>query len=80
MYWETFEIALTYPRKRGPGPDQFDLGVEPARYVSRVNELQGLRKTFWNLQDTATCVRYDPLGSHRASFVPSAHSQQIMHV
>ncbi|KAF9645657.1 hypothetical protein BDM02DRAFT_484020 [Thelephora ganbajun] len=56
-YWETFEIALTYPRKRAPDPSQLDLGIDPARYVSRVNELQGLRKTFWNLQATAACIR-----------------------
>jgi len=62
-YWETFEIALTYPRRRVPDPDQLDLGMESARYVSRVTELQGLRKTFWNLQNTtAACIRYDPLG------------------
>jgi hypothetical protein len=68
-YWETFEIALTYPRRRVPDPDQLDLpGMESARYVSRVNELQGLRKTFWNLQNTAACVRYDPLGLCGAFF------------
>ena len=65
-YWETFEIALTYPRRRVSDPDQFDLGTDSARYVSRVNELQGLRKTFWNLKTTAACIRYDPLGSCRA--------------
>ena len=62
-YWETFEIALTYPRRRTEAdPNQFDLGMEPARHVSRMNELQGLRKTFWNLKTTAACVRYDMLG------------------
>lgn len=61
-YWETFEIALTYPRKRVPDPGPFDLGMETARNVSRVSELQGLRKTFWNLPATAACVRYDPVG------------------
>jgi len=56
-YWETFEIALTYPRRRVPDPGQLNLGVESARYVSRVTELHGLRKTFWNLQGTAACIR-----------------------
>ena len=66
MYWETFEIALTYPRRRVPDPVQFGLGTESARYVSRVNELQGLRKAFWNLRGIAASIRYDPLGSCRA--------------
>lgn len=56
-YWETFEMALTYPRKRLPEPSPLDPGAEPARHVSRVKELQGLRKTFWNLRDTAACIR-----------------------
>ena len=62
-YWETFEIALTYPRRRAPDPDQFELGTDSARYVSRINELQGLRKMFWNMKSTAECIRYDPLDS-----------------
>ena len=61
-YWDTFEIALTYPRRRPPEPGQLDLGMESPRYVSRVNELQGLRKTFWNLKDTAACIRYERPG------------------
>jgi hypothetical protein len=62
-YWETFEMALTYPRKRAPDPAQLDLGTEPARYVSRVNELQGLRKMFWNLRGVASCLRYGLCGA-----------------
>jgi len=71
MYWETFEIALTYPRRRAPDPGQLDLGTESARYVSRVNELHGLRKTFWYLGDTAARVRYALLGLCGAVFVPT---------
>jgi len=56
-YWETFEMALTYLRRRVPDPGQLDLGMESARYVSRVSELHGLRKMFWNLQDIAASVR-----------------------
>jgi hypothetical protein len=62
IYWETFEIALTYPRRRLPEPGQLELGAECPRFVSRTSELQGLRKTFWNLRDTASCIRYDPSG------------------
>jgi hypothetical protein len=61
-YWDTFEMALTYPRRRAPEPGSLDLGTESPRYVSRVNELQGLRKTFWNHKETAACIRYDRLG------------------
>jgi len=70
-YWETFEMALTYPRKRAPDPGQLDLGMEPARYVSRLNEFHGLRKMFWNLPGTASCVRYDLSGLCGALFVPT---------
>ena len=62
-YWDTFEIALTYPRRRAPDLGLLELGMESARYVSRVNELQGLRKMFWNLPATAACVRYDLSGA-----------------
>lgn len=61
-YWETFEIALTYPRRRLPEPGELEMGTECPRYVSRTTELQGLRKTLWNLQDTASCIRYGPSG------------------
>ena len=61
-YWETFEMALTYPKKRLPEPSLLDPGAEQARYAPRVKELQGLRQTFWNLRDTAACIRYDLLG------------------
>ena len=68
-YWDTFEMALTYPRRRAPEPGSLDLGIDSSRYVSRVNELQGLRKTFWNLKDTAACIRYDRLDlAERCSF------------
>lgn len=70
-YWETFEIALTYPRRRMPDPGQLDLGIEPARHVSRVNELQGLRKMFWNLPHTASYVRYDLPDLCGAPLVPA---------
>ena len=60
-YWETFEIALTYPRGRLPDPGSLEPGTESPRYVSRVKELQGLSKMFWNFQDTAACIRYGPL-------------------
>ena len=63
-YWETFEMALTYQRKRVPDPGQFDLGMESARWVSRLKELQGLRKTFWTLQNVAHTVRYDNVRPH----------------
>ena len=52
-------MALTYPRRRVPDLGQLDLGIESTRHVSRVSELHGLRKMFWNLRDTASCLRYD---------------------
>lgn len=64
-------MALTYPRRRAPDPGQLDLGMGSARYVSRVNELQGLRKTFWNLPDIASRVRYDLSGLCGALLVPT---------
>jgi len=70
-YWETFEMALTYPRKRVTDPSQLDLGMESARFVPRLRELQGLRKTFWNLQNIAHSVRYDPVG-------PFIHVSQVL--
>lgn len=60
-YWETFEIALTYQRRRVPEPGSLELGTEPARFVSRLNELQGLRKMFYDHKQTAACIRYDRL-------------------
>ena len=70
-YWETFEMALTYQRRRAPDPDQLDLGTDSARYVSRINELQGLRMMFWNHRGISDCVRYDFLGLCGALFVPT---------
>ena len=67
-YWETFEIALTYPNKRAPEPGQLDLGTESSRSLHRLKELQGLRKTFWNMKDTAACIRYGLLGLGRLHF------------
>jgi hypothetical protein len=69
-YWETFEIALTYPRRRTPDPRLLEIGEDSARYVSRVNELQGLRKMFWNLPATAACVRYDLPASPPPALIP----------
>ncbi|KAF9789813.1 hypothetical protein BJ322DRAFT_1044359 [Thelephora terrestris] len=57
IYWETFEIALTYPRRRLPEPGELEPGAECPRFVSRTSELQGLRKTFWFLPDIASCIR-----------------------
>ena len=70
-YWETFEIALTYPRRRAPDPGLLDSGTESPRTVPRVSELHGLRKMFWNLRDTAACVRYDLLAHCGTLFVPT---------
>ena len=70
-YWETFEMALTYPRRRAPDPDRLDLGMESARYVSRSNELHGLRKTFWSLPDIASRVRYDLPGLCGTFLIPT---------
>jgi len=71
-YWETFEMALTYPRRRAPDPGQLDSGAtESLRIVPRVKELHGLRKMFWNLRGTAACLRYDLLDHRGASFVPT---------
>ena len=61
-YWKNFEMALTYKRGRVLDSGQFDLGMEVTGNVSRVKELQGLRKTFWTLQNIARTVRYDPVG------------------
>lgn len=70
-YWDTFEMALTYPRRRVPDLGQFDLGTDSARYVSRVNELLGLRRTFWTLKGTAAFIRYDLLDPCGAIVVPT---------
>ena len=78
-YWETFEIALTYPRRRLPEPGELEMGTECPRYVSRTSELQGLRKTLWNLQDTASCIRYGPSGLV-GPFFCSKHSFVMNHV
>ena len=60
-YWETFEMALTYPRKRVPEHGQLELGKEFFRYVDRSEELQRLRITFYNVEGTAARIRYNLL-------------------
>lgn len=75
-YWHTFEMALTYPKRRLPDRGQLDLDLGMgSRYVSRVKELQGLRKTFLGPEGTGTCVRCDQLGLE-ASFL----SQSLIHL
>lgn len=61
-YWETFEMALTYPRRRVPELSRLELGTEPPRYVSRIKELQGLRQAFWSTEGIGARIRYARLG------------------